>query len=107
MLTRLINEQVLETPFFGVLQITRHMRHESHLVNRKRIRLLMRLMGLMPNCQKPYTRKAAKDLRVRTRKLHRSLAKDWGAAQGNTVVEAERSLNLLLQPSCMVQRPLW
>ena len=37
-----------------------HLRNEGHLVNEKRIRRLMRLMGLMPIYQKPNTSKAAK-----------------------------------------------
>lgn len=60
MLMRQIDEQVLETPFFGVRQMTWHLRDEGHLVNEKRIRRLMRLMGLMPIYQKPNTSKAAK-----------------------------------------------
>ena len=34
-----------ETPFFGVRQMTWHLRNDGHLVNEKRIRRLMRLMG--------------------------------------------------------------
>lgn len=60
MLMRQIDEQFLETPFFGVRQMTWHLRNEGHLVNEKRIRRLMRLMGLMPIYQKPDTSKAAK-----------------------------------------------
>jgi len=60
MLMRQIDEQFLETPFFGVRQMTWHLRNEGHLVNEKRIRRLMRLMGLMPIYQKPNTSKAAK-----------------------------------------------
>ncbi|WP_146064230.1 IS3 family transposase, partial [Jhaorihella thermophila] len=45
---RQIDEQFLETPFFGVRQMTWHLRNEGHLVDEKRIRRLMRLMGLMP-----------------------------------------------------------
>ena len=60
MLMRRIDEQFLETPFFGVRQMTWHLRNEGHLVNEKRIRRLMRLMGLMPIYQKPNTSKAAK-----------------------------------------------
>ena len=55
-----IDEQFLETPFFGVRQMTWHLRNEGLLVNEKRIRRLMRLMGLMPIYQKPNTSKAAK-----------------------------------------------
>ncbi|SEG21365.1 HTH-like domain-containing protein, partial [Jhaorihella thermophila] len=47
-LMRQIDEQFLETPFFGVRQMTWHLRNEGHLVDEKRIRRLMRLMGLMP-----------------------------------------------------------
>ncbi|MFW8596310.1 IS3 family transposase [Cribrihabitans neustonicus] len=60
MLMRQIDEQFLETPFSGVRQMTWHLRNEGHLVNKKRIRRLMRLMGLMPIYQKPDTSKAAK-----------------------------------------------
>ena len=56
----LIDKQFLETPFFGVRQMTWHLRNEGHLVNEKRIRRLMRLMGLMPIYQTPNTSKAAK-----------------------------------------------
>lgn len=60
MLLRQIDEQFLETPFFGVRQMTWHLRNDGHLVNEKRIRRLMRLMGLMPIYQKPNTSRAAK-----------------------------------------------
>ena len=63
-LMRLIDEQFLETPFYGVRQMTWHLRNEGHLVNEKRIRRLMRLMGLMPIYQRPNTSKAAKGHKV-------------------------------------------
>lgn len=59
-LMRRIDEQFLETPFFGVRQMTWHLRNGGHLVNEKRIRRLMRLMGLMPIYQKPNTSRPAK-----------------------------------------------
>ncbi|PXW67318.1 transposase [Loktanella sp. PT4BL] len=59
-LMRLIDKQFLETPFYGVRQMTRHLRNADHLVKEKRIRRLMRLMGLIPIYQKPSTSKAAK-----------------------------------------------
>ena len=59
-LMRRIDEQFLETPFFGVRQMTWHLRNNGHLVNEKRIRRLMRLMGLMPIYQKPNTSRPAK-----------------------------------------------
>jgi len=57
---RRIDEQFLETPFFGVRQMTWHLRNDGHLVNEKRIRRLMLLMGLMPIYQKPNTSRPAK-----------------------------------------------
>jgi len=36
-LMRQIDEQFLETPFFGVRQMTWYLRNEGHLVNEKRI----------------------------------------------------------------------
>lgn len=56
-LMRLIDKQFLETPLYGVRQMTWHLRNEEHFVNEKRIR---RLMGLMPIYQKPNTSKAVK-----------------------------------------------
>jgi putative transposase len=55
-----IDKQFLETPFYGVQQMTWHLRNEGFPVNVKRIRRLMRLMGLMPIYQKPNTSKPAK-----------------------------------------------
>ncbi|MFD0915006.1 IS3 family transposase [Pseudahrensia aquimaris] len=63
-LMRKIDKQFLETPFFGVRQMTWHLRNEGHAVNEKRIRRLMRLMGLMPIYQKPNTSKAAKGHKI-------------------------------------------
>ena len=55
-----IDKQFLDTPFYGVRQMTWHLRNEGHPVNEKRIRRLMRLMGLMPIYQVPNTSKPAK-----------------------------------------------
>jgi len=63
-LMRVIDKQFLETPFYGVRQMTWHLRNDDHLVNEKRIRRLMRLMGLMPIYQKPNTSKAAKGHKI-------------------------------------------
>ena len=60
-LMRLIDEQFLETPFFGIRQMNWHLRNDGHLVNEKRIRRLMRLMGLMPIYPKPNTSRPAKE----------------------------------------------
>jgi len=59
-LMRLIDRQFLEAPFYGVRQMAWHLQNENHPVNVKRVRRLMRLMGLMPIYQKPNTSKPAK-----------------------------------------------
>ena len=64
MLMREIDEQFMKTPFYGVKQMTWHLRNNEHLVNEKRVRRLMRLMGLMPIYQKPNTSKPAKGHKV-------------------------------------------
>lgn len=56
-LMRLIDQQYLETPWYGARQMTRHLRREGHAVNRKRIARLMQLMGLSAIYQKPNTSK--------------------------------------------------
>ena len=45
-LMRLIDEQFLETPWYGSRQMARHLRRLGYCVGRKRVRRLMRLMGL-------------------------------------------------------------
>ncbi len=63
-LMRLIVKQFLEAPFYGVRQMTWHLRNEDHVVNEKRSRRLIRLMGLMPIYQEPNISKAAKELKT-------------------------------------------
>ncbi len=46
-LMRRIDEQFLETPFYGSRQIRRHLRHQGIVVGRGRVRRLMRRMGLV------------------------------------------------------------
>ena len=55
-----IDKQFLDTPFYGVRQMTWHLQNEGHAVNETRIRRRMRLMRLMPINQKPNTSKPAK-----------------------------------------------
>jgi putative transposase len=54
-LMRLIDAQFLETPWYGARQMARHLRREGWCVGRKRIRRLMRLMGLQAIYQAPRT----------------------------------------------------
>jgi putative transposase len=54
-LMRRIDEQFLETPWYGSRQMTRHLRREGHAVGRKRVRRLMAKMGLAAIYQRPRT----------------------------------------------------
>lgn len=45
-LMRLLDQQYLRTPFYGVRRMTRWLREEEWMVNEKRVRRLLRLMGL-------------------------------------------------------------
>jgi putative transposase len=54
-LLRLIDEQFLETPFYGSRQMARWLRRQGYTVSRKRVRRLMRLLGLQAVYQRPRT----------------------------------------------------
>ena len=45
-LMKMIDRQYLSTPFYGARKIAVWLKSQGHLVNRKRVRRLMRLMGL-------------------------------------------------------------
>jgi putative transposase len=55
MLMRLIDEQFLQTPWYGSRQMARHLKREGYSVGRKRVRRLMAKMGLVPIYQRPRT----------------------------------------------------
>ena len=54
-LMRLIDEQFLETPWYGSRQMARHLRRNGWCVGRHRVRRLMIRMGLAPIYQRPKT----------------------------------------------------
>jgi len=54
-LMRRLDEQYLATPFYGSRRMVVVLRREGEAVNRKRVRRLMRLMGLEAIYQKPNT----------------------------------------------------
>ena len=54
-LMRLLDEQFLETPWYGTRQMARHLRRLGHVVGRKRVRRLMGKMGLAAIYQRPRT----------------------------------------------------
>jgi putative transposase len=56
-LMRLIDEQYLRTPYYGSRRMAAWLRRQGHAVNRKRVRGLMRLLGISAIYQKPNTSK--------------------------------------------------
>ena len=54
-LMRLIDQQFLETPWYGSRQMARHLRRRGSVVGRKRVRRLMAKMGLAAVYQRPRT----------------------------------------------------
>ena len=48
-----LDRQYTETPFYGVLKMTEHLRSQGHQVNPKRVRRLLRQMGLEAVYPKP------------------------------------------------------
>lgn len=56
-LMRLIDEQFMQTPYYGARQMARYLKRQGYWINRKRVRRLMQKMGLMAVYQKPDTSK--------------------------------------------------
>ena len=56
-LMALIDHQYLKTPFYGSRRMRVSLRRQGHQVNRKRVRRLMRLMGITAIYQRPNTSK--------------------------------------------------
>jgi len=58
-LMKLIDRQYLATPFYGARKIAAWLKSQGYRVNRKRIRRLMRIMGLKAVYRRPRTSKPA------------------------------------------------
>ena len=58
-LMRLLDKQYTRTPFYGWWRMTAYLRRGGHSINPKRVRRLMRLMGLQAVYPKPRTSTAA------------------------------------------------
>jgi putative transposase len=63
-LMRLLDEQFLETPWYGTRQMARHFRRCGHAVGRKRVRRLMAKMGFGAIYQRPHTTVAHSERRI-------------------------------------------
>jgi len=58
-LMKLIDRQYLATPFYGARKIAAWLKSQGYLVNRKRVRRLMRMMGIKAIYRRPRTSKPA------------------------------------------------
>ncbi len=58
-LMKLIDHQYMATPFYGARKIAAWLKHKGQMVNRKRVRRLMQLMGLKAIYRRPRTSKPA------------------------------------------------
>lgn len=68
----LIDKQFLDTPFYGVRQMTWHLQNEGYAVNQKRIRRLIRLMrpdSDRPDARHQQAREGAQDLPLSARRV--------------------------------------
>ncbi len=58
-LMKLIDRQYPATPFYGARKIAAWLKHQGYTVNRKRVRRLMRIMGLKAIYRRPRTSQPA------------------------------------------------
>lgn len=75
-LMRKLDELYTETPFYGVRRMTVILRQQGEMVNTKRVRRLLRLIGLETIYPKPNTSKASKDYPCRYPYLLKDLTID-------------------------------
>ena len=61
----IIDQQFLETPWYGSRQMARYMKRNNHRCGHHRVRLLMRLMRLIPIYQAPNTSKKHPQHKIR------------------------------------------
>lgn len=64
LLMRSIDEQYLQTPFYGYRRMTQMLRRQGHQVNPKRVARLMRLMGIQAIYPRPNTSKPAPEHKI-------------------------------------------
>jgi putative transposase len=63
-LMKIIDRHYLEAPFYGARKIAACLRSQGYVVNRKRVRRLMNLMGLKAIYRRPRTSKPAADHKI-------------------------------------------
>lgn len=77
---RIIDEQYMRTPYYGYRKMAAWMVRQGHLVNEKRIKRLMRIMGLQGAVPGPHTSKPHPQ-----HKVYPYLLRGMGFAQPNLV----------------------
>ena len=83
-LMRLMDEQYLQTPFYGSPRMTAYVRRLGYTVNPKRVRRLMRKMGMAAIYPKPRTTQA-----VQGHKVYPYLLRDLPITHANQVWSAD------------------
>jgi putative transposase len=83
-LMKLIDRQYLVTPFYGTRKVAAWLKSQDHIVNRKRVRRLMRLMGLKAIYRRPRTSRPAPG-----HKIYPYLLKDMKITKPNQVWAAD------------------
>jgi putative transposase len=61
---RLLDQQHMETPFYGSRKMIIALKTQGYIVNRKRVQRLMQQMGLAAIYQRPHTSKANPEHRI-------------------------------------------
>lgn len=79
-LMRLIDQQYLDTPWYGSRQMTRYLRRQGYCVGRKRIRRLMRKIGLVALAPGPHTSR-----RNKAHKVYPYLLRNLAVTRANQV----------------------
>ena len=85
-LMKLIDEQYIETPFYGIDKMTEYLRRQGHHINYKRVRRLMRQMGLEAVYPR---RKRGLSISDKQHKIYPYLLKDVQIARPDQVWSAD------------------
>lgn len=75
---RLMDEQYLKTPFYGIRRLSAWLSHQGMHVNRKRVKRLMQLMGWQTLYKRPNT-----SWKNKAHKIHPYLLKDLAIVEKN------------------------
>jgi len=84
LLMKMIDRQYLATPFYGSRKMSTWLRSQNYIVNRKRVRRLMRLMGLRAIYRRPRTSQPDKG-----HKVHPYLLRDFKVTRPGQVWAAD------------------